>query len=241
MDDRLADADHGSGMVGGHPVGDHLAGEDHGFDTEDGHLVDDRLADAGHDSGMVGGHPVDDHLVGEDHGFDRADARLADDHPVGVGRDFGMGARLAGLDRVAELHVSLYRRHRAHTSYGIRLGWHPARGVGAGHGFGMDDRHLVDDHPAGVGHGFGKADGHLVDDHFEGDLLADEDHDSGMEDGHPVDAADAGHDCHLRLQRGFQNYHHVGRRCKDAFRQMLGVRHVEYECPDVRHRLPSGH
>lgn len=135
VDDHLADADHGSDLDGrlageghdsgtadGRPVDDRLEGVDHGSEMEDGRLVDDRLEDEGHGSEMEDGHPADDRLAGEDHGFDTAGGHLVDDLPAGVDHDSGTDARLAGLGRVAGLRVSLYRRHRVHTSYGIQPG-----------------------------------------------------------------------------------------------------------------------
>jgi len=101
---RLADAGRGFGMADDHPAGDHPVDAGHGFDTADGHLA--------------GGRPVA--VV---RGFDTADDHLVDDRLAGADRDFGTDAHPAGLDRVAVLHVSLYRHHRAHTSYGIPPGY----------------------------------------------------------------------------------------------------------------------
>ena len=254
----LADADHGSDSDG-HPAGEghdfdteggrpvdgllakgRLAGGGHDFEMGDGHLVDDHPADADRDSGMADGRLEDDHPADADHGSDTAgdlpaDDHLADDHPAGADHDSDTDARLAGLDCVAVLHVSRYRHHRAHTSCGIRLGWHLARVVDAGHGSDTERGHLVDGRLEVSDHGSGRAHDHLV-----GDPPAGADHDFEMADDHLVDdlRQDVGYEA---LRRGCRNYRHADRGCTDASRQRQGGQHAEYGYPDALHRRPSDH
>lgn len=254
---RPAGVDHGSDSD------DHLGGEGHGlghdFDTAVGRLEDDHLADAGHDFdrvhgrlvgdppagaglgfGMVDGHPVVGHPEGDrledvDHDFDTVDARLVDGLPEGADHDFGTDARLAGLDRVAGLRVSRYRRHRAHTSCGIQLGSHLERGVDAGHGFDRVRGHLVGDLPADAGHDFDRADDHLVDDPLEG-----ADPDFEMVDDPLV--GDLRQDVvYEDLPHGCRNCHRVGQRCRDVFHRRPDEHcHAACECLDELHRHPLG-
>lgn len=227
---RLEAADPDSEMAGDRLADGLPVGADPGFDRADGRLVDDRLAGAGHGSGtaddqLAGAHPAD-----AGRGFDK-DVHLVDDRLADVDHDSGMDARLVGLDRVVVLRVSLYRHHRAHTSYGTLPGWHQARGEGAGRDFDRVGVRLADDLPVGADLGFDKADDHpadavldfeKVDGHLVGDLQQD-----------VVRAA---------LRHGCRSCHRVGQRCKGVFHQRPDERcHAAYGCRDALHRLPSGH